>query len=337
MTLKAYGSVFFEEQAIILQAGHLEAIYLPARGGNLIALRDLRRGYRFLREPDRRQMNGEFQQNPNVFGIPVLFPPNRIDQGRFTWGDHTYTFALNEKQWNNSLHGILNTATWEIKGYGSNDEDSYVTGRILIDAEHPLYQVFPHKFAMEITYRLSEAGLTQEITVENLGDDAMPLMLGFHTSIQIPFLPYRHKDHEHYRIKIPVRQRYSLNDRMLPTQETEELSPFEIAMGQQGVRPYPMKLDSLYQAPTGDGFHEMCVIDDRHHVSLRYQVDDAFPFWMVWNHFGKPGLFCPEPQTCLVNAPNLDMPPTESGMITMNSRQVWKAKNRILIELTSLR
>ena len=291
MMLKAYESMFFNEPAIILHAGQLEAIYLPARGGNLIALRDVRKGYRFLREPNRRQMDGEFRKNPNVFGIPVLFPPNRIDQGKFTWGNHTYAFAVNEKQWNNSLHGILNTAKWEIKEYGSTDEDSFVTAQLAIHAEHPLYKIFPHTFTMEITYRLAEAGLTQEIIVENLGDDAMPLLLGFHTSIQIPFLPYRHKDHEHYRIKIPVRQRYSLNDRMLPTQETEELSPFEIAMGQQGVRPYPMKLDSLYQAPTGDGFHEMCVIDDRHHVSLRYQVDDAFPFWMVWNHFGKPGLF----------------------------------------------
>lgn len=82
--LRAYETVFHGEPAIGLQAGKYEAVMLPGVGGNLIAFRDNESGYRFLREPAESEMES-FKSNPGVHGIPVLFPPNRYEDGRFPW------------------------------------------------------------------------------------------------------------------------------------------------------------------------------------------------------------------------------------------------------------
>ncbi|GMA56373.1 hypothetical protein GCM10025858_08760 [Alicyclobacillus sacchari] len=76
------------ESAILLQNGDYEAILLPKRGGNLVGFRDVKRGYRFLREPEYEM--DQFEKSPIRYGIPVLFPPNRYRDGVFTAAGRTY-------------------------------------------------------------------------------------------------------------------------------------------------------------------------------------------------------------------------------------------------------
>ena len=52
----------------------------PKMGANLISLRH--NGYPILREPDSFDA---LQHSPVLYGVPILFPPNRTSGGKFTF------------------------------------------------------------------------------------------------------------------------------------------------------------------------------------------------------------------------------------------------------------
>ena len=65
-----------------LSNGIFQAKNGPGIGGNVISLRHLAGGRKLLREPAKLQ---ELAKIPEQFGLSVLFPPNRIDGGKFTF------------------------------------------------------------------------------------------------------------------------------------------------------------------------------------------------------------------------------------------------------------
>lgn len=98
MSTKAYEGTYNGEQAIWLQAGRYEAVVLPDVGANLIAFRDIEKEYRFLREPALEEMEA-FKERPIVHGIPVLFPPNRYEDGKFLgMGRYFNSQSMNPRQ-----------------------------------------------------------------------------------------------------------------------------------------------------------------------------------------------------------------------------------------------
>src|SRR5690606_35373787 len=96
-----------------LKAGPYEAAVLPGIGANLIAFRDITKGYTFIREPKVEEM-ASFKGRPMVHGIPILFPPNRYDGGRFSLDGVSYEFPVNEPATGNHLHGLCYDQPWEL-------------------------------------------------------------------------------------------------------------------------------------------------------------------------------------------------------------------------------
>ena len=66
-------------KTIVLDNGKFRAEIVPEIGGNIISLRHCASGTTLLREPSDLRELAEF---PARFGLPVLFPPNRIRDGR---------------------------------------------------------------------------------------------------------------------------------------------------------------------------------------------------------------------------------------------------------------
>ena len=50
-----------------------------------------------------------------------------------------------------------------------------------------VYRDFPHEFKCKITYRLTAEGLEQEVVFFNRSETRIPLGVGFHTPLTIPF------------------------------------------------------------------------------------------------------------------------------------------------------
>ncbi|MHA0857220.1 aldose epimerase family protein [Paenibacillus sp. CMAA1364] len=319
----AFETQYQGEKAILLQHGRYEAAVLPELGGNLILFRDTDKGYHFLREPNEHEME-HFKANPAVYGIPVLFPPNRFEDGKFPWEGKVYELPVNEKDKGNHLHGYMHTLPWDVDHFSSDTYESKVAISQKVSVGHLYKKYFPFEFTLTLEYTLSEAGLRQQVSVKNNGSERMPNLLAFHTAINAPFAP--HSSAADYRMKLTVGDRQELNDRMLPTGRIQPLTVNEELMKNEGVNPYSSPWDNHYTSSPQNGRNMMELTDTRTGDKLIYDVDAAFKYWMIWNNEACGQYFCAEPQINLVNAPNIqDRNAEEIGLIGLEPGEVWMA------------
>lgn len=325
---KAYEQIFHDENAIWLQWGSYEAAVLPGVGANLIAFRETSKQYTLLREPSAEEMES-FRSNPILHGIPVLFPPNRYEDGTFAWNGRTYTFPVNEEKTGNHLHGFFHNTAWQVDNFGVTESESYVTLSITINKDHPIYTYLPHHFTISLRYSLNGDGLLQHVIVKNEGDDALPCWLAFHTTINAPFAPGSAADD--YRFTLTTKERWELNERMLPTGGFQPMLPEEELMRTTGISPFWAPMDNHYTSSAHNGRNRMVLTDTRTGAALIYDVGTEYKQWMIYNNGATPGFFCPEPQVNLVNAPNVDLPAEQIGCIALEPGEIWEATSRLYL------
>ncbi|KWX88421.1 aldose epimerase, partial [Paenibacillus riograndensis] len=267
MSITAYEGLYEGEAAVWLKAGRYEAAILPRIGGNLSCFRDTENGYRCLHEQGAEEMEA-FKAHPGIHGIPVLFPPNRYEDGEFPWNGQTYRFPVNEEATGNHLHGFLHTAAWEVVEFGSSVTESFVTVAIKVDENHPSYAYLPFKYTVKLRYSLGAAGLSQQLLVHNEGEELMPCLLAFHTAINAPFAPG--STAQDYRVKLTIGNRWELSDRMLPTGSFQELTADEIALRDEGLYPFYAPMDNHYTSAAQNGRNRMELTDSKAGVTLVY-------------------------------------------------------------------
>lgn len=322
----------FEEQfggipAVWLRFGSFEAAVIPSVGANLVAFRDTEKGYSYLREPDQDQMD-EFMAAPAVYGIPILSPPNRYEDGRFPWNGEVYQLPINEPATGNHLHGFLHDVAWTVEGYGSNDLESYVTLSQSIGEGHAFFKHLPFAFSVTLRYSLSSHGLQQQLIVNNTGTEYMPNLFAFHTAIKVPFAP--DSQSSDYTAKVTIGQRRELNERSLPTGQFQPLTPEEEQLKQGGVSPFFAAMDNHYTAEPQNGRNYMELTDHRTGDKLVYDVGTSYKHWMIWNNNACNEFFCPEPQMNLVNAPNVEgISAEDSGLVGLQPGELYEQTSRL--------
>lgn len=315
------------ENAILLKHGSYSAVLLPRIGGNLVSLRDDDRGYRFIREPEGADWTS-FLKYPMVHGIPVLFPPNRYDAGAFEFDGRAYSFPINEQLTGNHLHGFVYQSPWEVISFESTNEKSTVTVKLRFDEKHPDFSYFPHQMTLLQTYSLSDNGLTQYFEAVNESAEALPFMLGFHTSLNAPFASG--SSVSDLECGLSISDRWELNERMLPTGTALPLDEGEMLLKESKGNPYFTSLDHHYSA-SDTGTNAMTLHDKRENVTFVYEAGEAYKHWMVYNAAANGKFFCPEPQTGMVNAPNVKLPAETTGLVRLEPGQKWTAVSRMYI------
>ncbi|HML46571.1 MAG TPA: aldose 1-epimerase [Clostridia bacterium] len=293
---------FLGETAVALAGGGYRATLVPQRGGCLISLRHEETGAQLLRTPDSR----EAWDDPKAFfGIPLLFPPNRIAGGTFERHGLRYRMPLNSNDGKHYIHGILRSQPWML-----TDASREAAAMRL----EPMYAYFPHECAFSVRYALSEAGLSQEVSCVNRGPRPMPFGFGQHTALAVPFLPG--STPEDLRLRLPIQGRWALDEDMVPTQELLPLTAEEQAFTAQGLPPlgkaYATTHFLLARAEPGSP-REVVLRDARAGLEVAYALDEAYPHLVLWNHGAKHGYVCPEPMTWMIDAPNRTLPDAMTG------------------------
>ncbi len=258
----------------------------PEYGGNLCGLSY--DGFELLRKPLRESDLGD---TPVAYGIPVLFPPNRIANGEFRFDGRRYRLPLNEPERGNHLHGMALLHGWRV----AVREASVAELRFA----HPATEDFPAEFELRLRYELQPAQLVQTLTVVNCGRTAMPCGIGFHTAFRSP---------RRARVETAGVFREILPPRHLPSGRLLPWGEFDPG---EWFSPEEERLSCQFPAPPGSHAAEL----EYDSMKFRYEVDPKFREWCLWNGGGHRGFFCPEPMSWPTDAPNHsgDIPRVPAG------------------------
>ncbi|WP_091227477.1 aldose 1-epimerase family protein [Microbacterium sp. 3J1] len=109
---------------------------------------------------------------PAYRGATLAPWPNRIVDGRYTFGGIEHRLALTEPARGQALHGLLAWAEFE--------DRLVLDDRVVVAAVIEPQSGYPFRVEVEVEYRLDADGLHQTVTAHNLGADAAPWGTGPH-------------------------------------------------------------------------------------------------------------------------------------------------------------
>lgn len=269
------------------------------RGGNCISLRNTKYGCRLLREPDYEKGI----DNPYLYGMPILFPVNRISGGCFTFEGRTYTFPINEEATNCFLHGTLHETPFAIL----EQEENRILLSYQATEENP-YLAFPHAFEIRMEYCLSEEGMRHEVEVRNQSAENMPVFIGFHTTFNIPFREGAKVEEQ--QVKVACAEEFERNMEVyLPTGRILEHDEISRSLAEGTF--VPDRAISRHYRMAGDGV--MSITDNGTGMTVVYENSPDLGYRLIYAD-GKE-FICLEPQTCIADCANAPFPREEVGFL----------------------
>ncbi len=163
----------------------------------------------------------------------VLAPwPNRLGDGRYSFGGLDAQAALDEPERNNAIHGLVRWLPWELEVKAQN----------LVAALCHVFPTpgYPFNLELRVEYRLGRDGLTVASLATNVGAETLPFGLGFH-----PYLAPQGELIDTALLRLPAHERLVLDERALPTGEVRAVEGTEYDFTQS--RPIgATKLDTAY-------------------------------------------------------------------------------------------
>lgn len=155
----------------------------------------------------------EDELRPAYRGATLVPWPNRIVDGRYTFGGAAHELPLTEPRRGHALHGL---AAW--LAFDAVDEGpDHVTLQAVVEPQAG----YPWRLLVRTCYALSPEGLTQTVRAENLSGAPAPFGTGPH-----PYLVAGEGRVDDWTLELPASQVLSVTpDRLVPTR----LGPVETA------------------------------------------------------------------------------------------------------------
>lgn len=323
---------FYKELPCIeLCAGGYKALIAHTLGGNVIRLRN-ECGVEFFRFDENLSIS-ELADSIEVYGLPAMYLPNRLNKGELRTSDGFYKLPVNEKPpYRTCIHGFLHRRAYTIEKISADDSGAEAVIRYLFDENDSFYKYLPLKFKAEIRYVLSENGLEHFFTLENLSEKQLPVSLATHTAIGTPFDGRGRQ--EDVRLTAPIGECCELNLRCLPSGRLLPLESWDTEYIRGEKCPVLQVLNNeMFTAQSmeidGKPFHGIIISDIGTGSRIFYETGEEYGFWIFWNDGGQKGYFCPEPMTAMIDAPNLSLPREITGYRELAPEKSFTAYQRI--------
>ncbi len=297
----------------IKAANYISKINL-SKGANCISLINQKYGANILREPNCLSQI----ENPYVYGMPILYPANRISGGKFWFQGREYRFPVNEIKTNCHLHGNIHNEQFEIVLMC----DDFVKCRFVKSESAQC----PDSFKIEISYFLSAKGLEQKTEIFNLSNHAIPNFLGFHTTFNIPFIAGAVP--EDITVKADVGEEIERDmENYLPTGNILPEDDITCRIKNAMFSPIERKVSRHYKT-CGDGIME--IRDNGKRLKIVYENDKKFAWRLIYNG-NADEYICLEPMTSMVNCQNSPFDRDFAGFdsIEPNTSKVYISKIRL--------
>jgi aldose 1-epimerase len=255
---------------------------------------DLRGGaMRTLTVGDRELLDGYATGTvPGASRGRVLLPwPNRIRDGRWTWGGRDLQLELAGPDKPVAMHGLVGWQSWAVL----EQSDGAVTVGTVVEARSG----YPFRLAAAIDHVLAPGRLTVTMRVRNAGAEPAPFGAGFH-----PYLAVGAQEDgaiADAELELPARTELVVDDGGLPTGERR---PLEEAVGRIGDRAFDTPVTDLDR--DADGWARVR-LRSAALGTLELAVDGSWPWLQVFTGDTlRPGQrrrsVAVEPMTCPPNA-----------------------------------
>ena len=137
----------------------------------------------------------------------VLMPwPNRIRDGKYTFGGTDHQLGLSEAALHNASHGLVRWATWQLHWH--SDDWSALTVRTRL---HP-QPGWDGILDLSVNYVLDPDGLSVSAHATNVGDTSAPFGFGAHPYIALGETPLAQ-----VQLTIPAAREVLVDDQLIPT------------------------------------------------------------------------------------------------------------------------
>ena len=263
---------------------------------------------------------GEFQKRPRLCGIPFLAPwADLLSEPAFWANGRRYAFNmdLGNVRGNMPIHGLLVTSPlWRVTEVAADARSAHVTSRLEFWRYPDLMAQWPFAHEYEMTYSLSEGALEVKTTIANLSSESMPVVVGYHSFLQIPDIP-----RDEWLAHMPARIHVIPGEHNIPT---GEMRPLDIP------NPLPLRGRTLDDGFTdferdSDGRAHLWIETGTRKVETllgpKYNVATV---WLPNGPGGQPREFiCFEPLSTIINGVNLAHDGKWNGLQTVASGAKW--------------
>ena len=306
-----------KESIIRIHSGDYTASVNLSRGANCIELKNSLFGADILRTPDYSKE----LDNPFLYGMPILYPANRISDGKFVFEGREYVFPINESNTNCHIHGELHNQPFGLLDKGEN----FVSCVYESNGE---YLGFPHKFKVVMNYSLSDGGLLQEVEIINLSDKNMPSFLGFHSTFNLPFV--EGSDEKCVRVLAKVGDEIERDmNTYLPTGKILAEDEITSKLNSDGFEPFNKSLSRHYRSKAGG---EIEIADLQKKVKTVIKYDEKFKFRLFYKQNENSKFICLEPMTGMANCQNSSFDREYAGFDFIAPKSSKKYISRIYVE-----
>lgn len=163
--------------------------------------------------------------------------PNRIADGRYTFGGVEYQVPINEPEIGTALHGLAGHQLWDVVE-ASQD-------RVVLSLDLPAQLGYPFDLLLGAEYALGADGLTVRISALNQGSGDAPVALSSH-----PYLTWDFASIDTCELTAPGERVLRVDDRMLPVELADVAgTPLDF---RAGVPLEGRSADNAFTAPEGE-------------------------------------------------------------------------------------
>ncbi|MEO9477974.1 MAG: hypothetical protein ABJG41_20690 [Cyclobacteriaceae bacterium] len=216
----------------------------------------------------------------------ILFPfPNRIEDGIYEYNGARYQLPINEKPFNNALHGMVREAKFEVLAQDVRENKASITLSYKYDGNQHYY---PFAFTFDVTYTIENNDtFTVIFDVKNDSEETLPFGIGWHPYFKLG------ESLEGVKLDIPKTDHLLLGERNLPTGEEKPFDHTSLIVSE-------WNLDDCFRLREGE--EAACqLFDDQ--LSLKMSGSPEYRYLQLFTPEGK-GCVAVEPMTSGVNVFN---------------------------------
>jgi aldose 1-epimerase len=166
-----------------------------------------------------------FLANTGLNGMPLLAPfANRLDETAFYANGRKYNFDLELGNVRGPIPGtgfVNGSKAWHLVEFKADGKSAWVTCRLDFYRIPEFMKQFPFAHTITITYRVSEGTLEVHTRLDNLSNEPMPVVIGFHPIYELP-----DGNRDDWTVSVDAKTHWIEIPERLPTGETQPIENF---------------------------------------------------------------------------------------------------------------